>query len=183
MDVSREPRFWYSYLTIAFGQRGPPFDEGVLSGCLGVDDEDAHAWWCQFTGWYDGVIDEADGQVDEPGRLDIPLERGGRLVVEAHPGDVHVHRLGSNDQASGAIANFGPHWWIPEWSLAGVQGLAGSNPFAFLVLSPLVRLGEGEDRGGAEAVFRAAWVRSGLVEPAAADKLAGEWCRCITRDE
>jgi hypothetical protein len=182
MDVSREPRFWYSYLTIAFGQRGPPFGEAVLSDCLGVDDEDANTWWCQFTGYYDGVIDEADGQVDEPGLLNIPLERGGRLVVEAHPGDLYVHRLESNDQPSGTIANFGPHWWIPEWSLAGVQELAGDNPFAFLVLSPLVRLGEGNDRGAAEELFRAACIRSGVVEPAAATRLAVEWCRCVTRD-
>jgi hypothetical protein len=96
---------------------------------------------------------------------------------------MHVHRLGSNDQPSGTIANFGPHWWIPEWSLAGVQGLAGSNPFAFLILSPLVRLGEGEDRGGAEELSRAAWLRTGLVGAAAADRLAREWCRCIIGEE
>jgi hypothetical protein len=183
MDVSHEPRFWYGYLSCAFGQRGPSFDPEVLSKCFGVNEEVAHKWWNEFTGWYDGVLDEADGQVDEPGLFEILLVGGDFLVVEAHPGDTYVYRRRSNDQPQETIANFGPHWLIPEWRLAGVLRVAGNNPFAFLILSPLVRLGTEEDRATAEELFIGAWVSSGLLERAAATRLAREWCRCAAAEE
>jgi hypothetical protein len=178
MDVVRDPRFWYGYLAGAFGQRGPSLDADVLSACLGVDEDAAHRWWNEFTGWYEGVLDEADGQVDEPGLVELPLEGGDLLVVEAHPGDTYVRRRRSSSEPQDLIANFGPHWWLPDWTLAGAGRLAGTNPFAFMVLAPLVRLGLDEDRAVAEEVFGSAAIQSGILDPASAVRLAREWCRC-----
>jgi len=177
MDVIRDPRFWYGYLAGASGLRGPSLDADVLAACLGVDEEVAHKWWKEFTGWYEGVLDEADGQVDEPGRVELALEGGDLLVVEAHPGDTYVHRRRSNSEPQDLIAHFGPHWWLPDWTLAGARRLAGTNPFVFLVLAPLVRLGLYEDRAVAEEVFRSAVIQAGIVDPASPVRLAREWCR------
>lgn len=183
MDVIREPRFWYGYLSGAFGQRGPSLDPEVLSACLGVDEEAAHKWWREFTGWYEGVLDEADGQVDDPGLLEFQLDGGDLLVVEAHPGDTYVHRRRPNAQIQDTIANFGPHWWLPDWTLADVLRTAGTNPFAFMVLAPLVRLRSDEDCAVAEEAFTAAWIRSGVLHPASAFRLAREWSRCAVMQE
>jgi hypothetical protein len=179
VEALGEPSFWYAYFTIGFGQRGPAFDGDVLATALGIDDTDALDWWHRFTGWYDGVIEEADGRVERPGSVDLALDSGDRLVVEAHPGDTYLYlrRQGGPDDT---LANFGPHWRIPQWSVAGASSLAGSSAPAFLLLAPLVRLAAGEDSGSAESSFCDAWVRTRLVDPTSALALATEWRRCVS---
>lgn len=182
-EVGHEPRFWYSYFRIAYGKRDPELDERVLEASFGVTDKEAHQWYREFAGWYDGVIDDSDGQVAEPGLLELPLVGGGVLVVEAHPGDIYVHRPSSGVTERDIIANFGPHSWIPEWSVDGAARQAGTDPLVFLVLAPLIRLTPGDDRAAAEARFAEAWVRAGILAPRAASKLAREWARRASGEE
>jgi len=176
-EISREPRFWYGYFRLALGQRDPDFDPGVLSTFFGVDDEEALAWWDEFTGWYDGMLDASDGQVEEPGLLELPLANGGSLIVEAHPGDVYVRRRSVGGSERDEIANFGPHAWVPEWTLEGVARQVGGDHAAFLVLAPLVRLKPEYDPAAAEARFADACVGAGILGPSVAQALAREWVR------
>lgn len=181
-DLRGQRAFWYSYFTLGFGALGPSFDEEVLAACFGVSDAAALAWWNDFTGWYDGVLDEADGAVDEPGLAEVVLAGGDRLVVEAHPGDVYLHRR-STSGSSDRLANFGPHWFLPGWSLAGALRLAASSGAAFLLLAPLVVLKTDDACREATVAFADAAVRGAGVHDAAAAVLAAEWVRCATRDE
>jgi hypothetical protein len=91
---------------------------------------------------------------------------------------IYDHRRQPNASLQDTIANFGPHGWIPEWTLATVQRLAGTNPFAFMVLAPLVSLSSDTDRTGAEEAFAAAWIGSGVLDQVPAAMLAREWARC-----
>lgn len=127
MPISSDPHFWYGYLSWAMGQLGPSLEPKVLSDCFGVEESAAIEWWNEFTGWYDGVLDESGGEVDRPGLVEVALDGGECLVVEAHPGDVYVYRRRPSEEAQDTLANFGPHWFIPDWSLAGLERLVRNN--------------------------------------------------------
>ena len=69
-------------------------------------------WIDDFTGYYDGVIDEGDGYIDDPKRLKIELATGNNLYIEFHPGDT-VYLIDNNE-----IGCTGPHYFVHRiaWS-------------------------------------------------------------------
>lgn len=179
IDCTMEVRFWFSYFSCAYGQLGPTVDPDVLSEALGVSESDALDWWHTFTGWYDGVLDETDGQTDKPGMLHLMVASDSELRVEAHPGDIYV-RLASANGHVADVANFGPHWVISGWTLENAVEVAGGNPFALLILAPLIRSIPHADRSAAAALLRDALVTSGLTDSRGASVLASELSRCAT---
>ena len=44
-------------------------------------------WWKHFTKYYDGVIEESDGYIDDPETFTCNLTPAQRLKIEFHPGD------------------------------------------------------------------------------------------------
>lgn len=44
-------------------------------------------WWHKFTRYYDGVLNEADGYVDDPEMVTYNLTPAQTLKIEFHPGD------------------------------------------------------------------------------------------------
>ena len=66
--------------------------------------EEVREWWEKFTGWYDGVLDESDGYLDDPAFLEAPLTQGRTLKIEFHPGDTLYYVNGEE------IGSTGPHW-------------------------------------------------------------------------
>lgn len=97
-------------------------------------------WWNDFTGYYDGVFDEADGCVDEPAALICRLSAEHMLKVEFHPGDIIYY---VNDKQ---IACTGPDYRIHVFPFSDLLNYAGSaaDKSLFLMLLPLAVIGQRE---------------------------------------
>ena len=61
-------------------------------------------WWETFTGYYESVLDESDGYLEEPVTLNEALSQDKILKIEFHPGDILYF---INDEEIGST---GPHW-------------------------------------------------------------------------
>ena len=97
-------------------------------------------WWEKFTGYYEGVLDENDGYVDNPTTLEEALS-GKILKIEFHPGDILYF---INDEQIGCT---GPHWelkTIPYKEVAHLLSLKNGQQL-FLLLLPLAFI-DGEER-------------------------------------
>ena len=65
-------------------------------------------WSEEFTRYYDGVLDETDGYLDNPTTLIAPLDGANTLKIEFHPGDTIFY---INEMKIGCT---GPHWEIQK---------------------------------------------------------------------
>ena len=82
-------KFWHCFIASAFCSVA--YDEETdLSLTEIIEDNDLAdtEWWDQFTGYYDGVIDDADGYVDDPRTFIYDLTPTQTLKIEFHPGDI-----------------------------------------------------------------------------------------------
>ncbi len=50
-------------------------------------------WWDNFTKYYDGVLEESDGYVDEPETLICELAPAQTLKIEFHPGIQYISSM------------------------------------------------------------------------------------------
>lgn len=186
-DVLATPQFWFMWLS-TFGPIGDPIEEYLLSKAFGVGSAEASEWWDQFTGWYEGVLDDEDGHVDDPATVSLKTARGLRVKAEIHPGDIYFHL--QYDSIDVLIGNIGPHWSLPFLSYAEASLLAGSvdngdpaaKARAFLFLTVGVWLSEAEAVKAHEG-FRRACVTSLLVQPSFAHPLADAWVRAVTTEK
>lgn len=171
MHTLEKPEFWYSYLASHFGAIGKPLEPQHLSAIFGVSDDTALLWWNDFTGWYEGIIDEADGQVENPGRIVIQLKPSINLVTEFHPGDTYYFLEHTSKEISYLLGNIGPHWMLPmlRWSEAlaisrKTQWSAKLQAATLLLLLPGVWLTQGDDVLRIQKTVEDAWLNTGLVK-------------------
>ena len=66
--------------------------------------EEVGNWWEQFTGYYEGVLDESDGYLENPTTLEEELLPGKILKIEFHPGDILYFINGEQ------VGSTGPHY-------------------------------------------------------------------------
>ena len=66
--------------------------------------EEVGNWWEQFTGYYEGVLEDSDGYLDNPTTLEEELLPDKILKIEFHPGDILYF---INDEQIGST---GPHY-------------------------------------------------------------------------
>lgn len=82
--------FWQSFFRVEWQnayneQEDISVSEIMDEYCLELDE--CLAWWHEFTQYYDGVIEQSDGYLDEPTTLEAALGDGQTLAIEFHPGD------------------------------------------------------------------------------------------------
>jgi hypothetical protein len=185
-DPLTRPEFWYEWFN-TFGAIGDPIDESTLSKAFGVTSNEALEWSRAFTGWYDEVFDEADGQVDNPAVILIDVSGGVSLRAEVHPGDIYFHL--KDEFTDLEVGNIGPHWALPFISLSEAVALSNNlrsaepevRSRAFLFFAIGIWLHESE-ADAARDVFIQQCLTSGVVEPTAAEELAGAWIEAVTDD-
>ncbi len=107
------------------------------------------SWWESFTGYYDGVLDESDGYLDDPTTLEVSLTNERALKIEFHPGDILYF---INDELIGSI---GPHWKLQTVPYEEVKRLLAleNGRQLFLLLLPLAVIKQ-EDTDSARQEIR-----------------------------
>jgi len=176
-------RFWAAHLCSSFGQIGPPFEPEAVFELLGVSEEAVDSWWNTFTGWYEGVFDEADGWVDDPGVIEAPLAGGVSLTVEFHPGQTRYLVTAADSIEGQLLGEISGHWRLPmlRWSEAARlphvtadSGWAAESPAALLLFLPGLWAEPTEEEALCIACVADAFRRVGLAREAAG-KLARTW--------
>lgn len=92
-------------------------------------------WVDDFTKYYDGVLDEEDGYVENPRRLSIELENNNLFEIEFHPGDTVFYMNKEN------IGCTGPHFILHKISLSELKELIPNSEYVeetFFLLLPMV---------------------------------------------
>ncbi len=97
-------------------------------------------WWSDFTKYYDGVLEETDGYLDDPETLICKLTDTQTLKIEFHPGDIVYY---VNDKQ---IACTGGEYMIQIFPFADLLKYMESQKDnrLFLLLLPLVIISEKE---------------------------------------
>lgn len=127
------------------------FDEEADSS-LGEIIEENHladcSWWDDFTGYYEGILEETDGYLENPQTFVYDLTPSKSLKIEFHPGDT-VYFI--NDQK---IACTGPHYEIQIFPLADLLEYVKfeTRQEIFLLLLPLVSIKEEDAARAVEIV-------------------------------
>ena len=102
--------------------------------------EEVGNWWEQFTGYYEDVLDESDGYLDNPTTLEEELLPDKILKIEFHPGDILYF---INDEQIGST---GPHYELQTIPYEKVEQLLSlkNGRQLFLLLLPLAFIDEEE---------------------------------------
>ena len=102
--------------------------------------EEIGEWWEKFTGYYEGVLEESDGYLDEPVTLEEAAAEGKILNIEFHPGDILYFMNGKQ------IGSAGPHWELQTIPYKEVEQLLAfpNGGQLFLLLLPLACIEEKE---------------------------------------
>lgn len=120
--------FWFIYFCSHFGAvSDEEIDDIALQPAFSIDFDCASEWWDDFTQSYDGVFEEADGQIEDPTIVQIPFASSVYLQVQFHPGDTY---FGLTDPVGGAlceIGNVGPHWRLPFFRWQEVLSLVAAT--------------------------------------------------------
>lgn len=90
-------------------------------------------WWRDFTKYYDGVLEETDGYVDEPETLIYRLSSAQTLKIEFHPGDTLYYINERQIARTGGDYNI---WIFPLADLLSYNESIKDNRI-FLLLLPL----------------------------------------------
>lgn len=88
-------------------------------------------WWSNFTKYYDGVLEETDGYIDEPETFIYDLTSTRTLKIEFHPGDTIYY---INDKQ---IACTGNHYQIQIFPFKDLLNFKDDKRILLLLL-PLV---------------------------------------------
>lgn len=125
-------------------------------------------WWNDFTKYYDGVLEETDGYIDEPEMLICKLTDAQTLRIEFHPGDIVYY---VNDKQ---IACTGGEYKIQIFPFADLLKYMESQKDnrLFLLLLPLVIIGE-------EEVSCATEIISSALEEVFDKSLCNQFAKCI----
>lgn len=101
------PYFWVNYFGCSYPNAYDEEEDVSVSDLMQeILTEESGRWWEQFTGYYDGSLEENDGYLDEPASLEVMLTRDKCMKIEFHPGDTLYYINGEK------IGSTGPHWEV-----------------------------------------------------------------------
>lgn len=81
-------KFWTGFVASSFPTALDEKTDMSLSEIIDENDAADISWWNSFTKYYDGVLEETDGYIDEPETLICVLKSNQTLKIEFHPGDI-----------------------------------------------------------------------------------------------
>lgn len=140
--------FWVNYFGCSYPNAYDEEDDVSVSELmyeLSMEEdssmEEVENWWEEFTGYYDGVLDESDGYLDSPTTLEVEIAPDKVLKIEFHPGDtlyfINNVKIGST----------GPHWelgTIPYEEIRQLLALENGCQL-YLLLLPLAVIKSGTE--------------------------------------
>ena len=80
-------KFWTGFVATSFPTALDEETDMSLSEMIEENKAADINWWENFTKYYDGVLEETDGYIDEPETLICDLTSTQTLKIEFHPGD------------------------------------------------------------------------------------------------
>lgn len=132
IDFSNK-KFWTGFVTTSFPTALDEETDLSLSELIEENKAADINWWRNFTKYYDGVLEERDGYIDEPETLLCNLTSTQTLTIEFHPGDTVYYINGRQ------IACTGGEYNIHIFPLADLLSyMENENDYRiFLLLLPL----------------------------------------------
>lgn len=126
-------KFWTGFVATSFPTALDEETDSSLAEMIEEAEAADSTWWGNFTKYYDGVLEETDGYIEEPETLICHLTDAQILKIEFHPGDT-VYYI--NDRQ---IANTGGEYQIQIFPLADLLRYMedGKDKRIFLLLLPL----------------------------------------------
>lgn len=126
-------KFWTGFVTTSFPAALDEETDMSLPEMIEENELADIKWWRYFTKYYDGVLDETDGYIDEPETLICNLTSTQTLRIEFHPGDTIYY---INDKQ---IACTGGEYHIQIFALKDLLNFMDSrdDKRIFLLLLPL----------------------------------------------
>lgn len=90
-------------------------------------------WWDEFCGYYEGVLEECDGYLEEPAYIEVEMDQDKLLRIEFHPGDILYYVNGE------VVGSTGPHWKLQVFSFEMLEQMLGmeNGEILFWLLLPL----------------------------------------------
>lgn len=153
-------RFWAYFLSInypcAFLEESDCSMYDLVQEVLPVDTK----WSDEFTGYYDGVLEETDGYLEKPTTLLASLEDSDVLKIEFHPGDTVFY---INETEIGCT---GPHWEIRKVPWHRIKELLNleDGVVLFQLLLPMAML-EPDDIADLKPILEKHFSDLGFVQP------------------
>lgn len=80
-------KFWTGFFATSFPTALDEETDMSLSEIIEENKMSDINWWNKFTKYYDGVLEETDGYIDEPEMLICNLTNTQTLKIEFHPGN------------------------------------------------------------------------------------------------
>lgn len=161
--------FWPGYIISSFPTALDEDEDMSLSEVMEENEIDFNmVWWNDFTKYYDGVLEETDGYVDDPEMLICKLTDFQILKIEFHPGDIVYYM---NDKQ---IACTGGEYKIHIFPFADLQKYTErqNDKRLFLLLLPLVIIDGKEVICATEAI-------SSALEEVFDKSLCNQFAKCI----
>lgn len=162
--------FWTGFIASSFPTS---LDEEIDMGLSELMEENELIdididWWNDFTKYYDGVLEEADGYIDDPEMLVCKLTDTQTLKIEFHPGDIVYY---VNDKQ---IACTGGEYMIQIFPFEDLMKYTEhqKDKHLFLLLLPLVVISE-------EKVSCAIEIISSVLEEILDKSLCNQFAKCI----
>lgn len=138
--------FWSYYFSTSFPNAFNEETEKELSELVEeifmLDSDELLKWTDNFTGYYDGVMDENDGYLDDPNKLEIMIRNKLMLKIEYHPDDT-IYFINNSE-----IVCTGPHWSLYHISWKELLAISSSSEYqdyAFWLLLPMTRIANTDD--------------------------------------
>ncbi|MBE6752777.1 MAG: hypothetical protein E7559_00235 [Ruminococcaceae bacterium] len=158
--------FWAGFTASAFPTALDEETDMTAAEILSETDLADMGWWDEFTGYYDGVMDDADGYVDDPNCFECALTDTQTLKIEFHPGDI-VYFAGGNQ-----IGCTGGEYDIQKFPYSQLRDYSSAqqDELLYLLLLPLAVIEESEAED-AKAVTTA--ILRKIFEAPLAERLAG----------
>lgn len=147
LDFSNK-EFWRGFITTSFPTALDEESDMSLTEIIEENNLANHKWWDDFTGYYDGILDETDGYLDDPKMFLCNLTPTEVLKVEFHPSDT-VYFINNKE-----IACTGAHYHIHIFSFPELLEYAKSksNYQILLLLLPLTYIKKEDAKDAAKII-------------------------------
>lgn len=142
--------FWTNYFGCSYPNSYDEEEDASVSELMDeLYTEEIGRWWEKFTGYYDGVLDESDGYLDDPTTLEVTLTQDKILKIEFHPGDILYF---VNEEQIGST---GPHWELQTVPYEEVKQLLAleNGRQLFLLMLPLANVEQEEVTAAREEIW------------------------------